>query len=154
VDSAPILNDNVYRILKQKYEHPIQFTSVEDYKQSLRSSYLLCSDQDIERLVATNIRIVDNRIFANTDSLFLKAILCEGGILRSENVWSLLRRLAMPVLVIQGELSSVLTDALVARMKHHLFGLRSIKIPRAGHSIMLDQPESLAKILELFFLTQ
>ena len=102
VDSAPILNDTVYRFLKHKYEHPTTFTSVEDYKTFLRSSYLLCSDRDIERLAATNIHVVDRRVFTNTDSLFLKAILCEGGILRSENVWPLLGRLVMPVLVIQG----------------------------------------------------
>ncbi|EGQ9933739.1 alpha/beta hydrolase [Vibrio vulnificus] len=154
VDSAPILNDTVYRFLKHKYERPTKFTSVETYKTFLRNSYLLCSDQDIERLAATNIRIVDRLIFTNTDSLFLKAILCEGGILRSENVWSLLGRLVMPVLVIQGELSSVLTDGIVTQMKTHLSSLRSVKIPRAGHSIMLDQPESLAKSLELFFITQ
>ncbi|PTV59198.1 alpha/beta fold hydrolase [Acinetobacter seifertii] len=154
VDSAPLLNDTVYRYLKQKYEYPTIFTSAEEYKTYLRSNYLLCSDQDIERLAATNIRIIDGRILTNTDPLFLKTILCEQGILRSENVWSLLGQLAMPVLVIQGELSSVLTNALVTQMKTHLPSLRFIKIPRAGHSIMLDQPEPLAKSLELFFITQ
>lgn len=153
VDAAPILNDQVYRFLKQKYEHPTAFTSVEDYKVFLRSNYLLCTEKDIDRLAATNIRMVGKQILPNTDPRFLKAALCEGGILRLENAWSLLERLVIPVLVIQGELSSVLTDALVARMRTHLSRLHAIKIPRAGHSIMLDQPKSLATSLELFLLT-
>ncbi len=154
VDSAPILTDDVYHVFKKKYEHPASFTSIEDYKQFLRSIYLFLSAQDIERLATTNVRIVDNRILTNTDPLFLQIVLREGGILRSSNVWAVLSQLVVPVLVIKGELSSVLTDALVAQMKSNLSSLRSITIPRAGHSVMLDQPESLAKSVELFFLTQ
>lgn len=58
--------------------------------------------------------------------------------------WALFDGLAnIPVLVLQGATSDILTDEIVARMQEHKPDLRHTKVAGRGHPLLLDEPESI-----------
>lgn len=61
-------------------------------------------------------------------------------------LWEQLR--GLPVLLIRGELSDVLTVQAVARMKGTHTGLHVCTVPHVGHAPMLDEPEAIAAIAQ------
>jgi pimeloyl-ACP methyl ester carboxylesterase len=63
------------------------------------------------------------------------------------NLWPMfdaLRR--VPVTVLRGELSDLLTPETLAKMAERHPMMESVTVPRVGHAPMLDEPESLAAI--------
>ncbi|MGQ7828696.1 alpha/beta fold hydrolase [Altererythrobacter sp. Z27] len=63
------------------------------------------------------------------------------------DLWPTFDALAnVPLLVLRGELSDVLSDATVKAMRARHPGMNAVTVPRVGHAPMLDEPESLAAI--------
>ncbi|MEE1877591.1 alpha/beta fold hydrolase [Altererythrobacter litoralis] len=63
------------------------------------------------------------------------------------DLWPAFDALAnVPLLVLRGELSDILSDASVKAMAARHPGMSSVTVPRVGHAPMLDEPESLAAI--------
>ncbi len=63
------------------------------------------------------------------------------------DLWPMFERLdTIPMLVLRGESSDILSRACVERMQHSHPGLVHVEIPRRGHAPMLDEPEALAAI--------
>jgi pimeloyl-ACP methyl ester carboxylesterase len=52
----------------------------------------------------------------------------------------------VPVLLLRGELSDLLSDATVAEMKRRVPSLEAVTVPGVGHAPMLDEPEAAAAI--------
>lgn len=52
----------------------------------------------------------------------------------------------VPVLLLRGELSDLLSDATVQEMKQRHPDMTAVTVPRVGHAPMLDEPESRAAI--------
>lgn len=66
------------------------------------------------------------------------------------NLWPAFEALAdVPLLVLRGELSDLLSEKTVAAMKQRHPGMRAVTVPRVGHAPMLDEAESLAAIESL-----
>jgi pimeloyl-ACP methyl ester carboxylesterase len=53
---------------------------------------------------------------------------------------------AIPVLVLRGELSDILSDETVKEMARTHPGMRALTVSRVGHAPMLDEPEALSAI--------
>lgn len=63
------------------------------------------------------------------------------------DLWPAFDALAnIPLLVLRGELSDILSEDTVATMGARHKGMRAVTVPRVGHAPMLDEPESLAAI--------
>lgn len=63
---------------------------------------------------------------------------------RSTDIWTLFRSLGpVPVLVLRGALSDVLSEDTVARMSGEHEGLKTAVIPDSGHPPSLSEPESI-----------
>jgi pimeloyl-ACP methyl ester carboxylesterase len=60
--------------------------------------------------------------------------------------WDSFRTMSMPILVLRGEISDILSDDILDRMAAVKPDLQRALIPRRGHAPMLDEPESLAAI--------
>ncbi|NOR20425.1 MAG: alpha/beta fold hydrolase [Xanthomonadales bacterium] len=60
--------------------------------------------------------------------------------------WDSFRTMSMPVLVLRGSISDILSDDIVDRMAAVKPDLHRALIPNRGHAPMLDEPESLAAI--------
>ena len=67
--------------------------------------------------------------------------------------WPFFRQLPpLPILVLRGALSDILSSATIERMKAAVPALQAVEIPNRGHVPLLDEPEALAAIDT--FLTQ
>jgi pimeloyl-ACP methyl ester carboxylesterase len=65
----------------------------------------------------------------------------------SRDLWPLWRALGeLPVLVLRGELSDLLTQEILERMAREKPDLQSVTIPNRGHAPLLDEPASVARI--------
>lgn len=63
------------------------------------------------------------------------------------NPWEMFDRLDdIPLLVLRGELSDLLTEDIVTRMLEINTGLQAVIIPGVGHAPLLDEPESVRSI--------
>ena len=63
------------------------------------------------------------------------------------DLWPVFAQLAaMPMLVIRGELSDILSPGVLGRMRREKPDLQSLTVPRRGHAPLLDEPEALAAI--------
>jgi pimeloyl-ACP methyl ester carboxylesterase len=56
--------------------------------------------------------------------------------------WECFRAMTMPTLLLQGELSDVLTDDIVQQMRTAKPDLLVVRVPGRGHAPLLDEPES------------
>ncbi len=62
-------------------------------------------------------------------------------------LWPVFARLAaVPMLVIRGELSDILSAGILERMHREKPDLESVTVPRRGHTPLLDEPEALPAI--------
>ena len=64
-----------------------------------------------------------------------------------DDPWGLFDGLAnIPLLVLQGATSDILTDELVARMQEHKPDLEHLRVADRGHPLLLDEPECIAAL--------
>ncbi|KUO52578.1 MAG: alpha/beta hydrolase [Sphingomonadales bacterium BRH_c3] len=74
----------------------------------------------------------------------------EAGGAAPPDLWPAFEALSdVPMLVLRGELSDLLSDETVAAMKARHPLMRAVTVPRVGHAPLLDEPVSLAAINEL-----
>jgi pimeloyl-ACP methyl ester carboxylesterase len=62
------------------------------------------------------------------------------------DTWDAFAGLTMPCLLLQGELSDVLTDDIVSRMRDRKPDLEVVRVPGRGHAPLLDEPIARAAI--------
>jgi pimeloyl-ACP methyl ester carboxylesterase len=62
------------------------------------------------------------------------------------DTWDAFAALTMPCLLLQGELSDVLTGNIVARMQERKPDLEVVLVPDRGHAPLLDEPIARAAI--------
>ncbi|MDB5693745.1 MAG: alpha/beta hydrolase [Alphaproteobacteria bacterium] len=63
------------------------------------------------------------------------------------DLWPAFRALdGVPALLVHGELSDLLSDATIERMRAEMPGLETVTIPRIGHAPTLEEPEAEAAI--------
>lgn len=62
------------------------------------------------------------------------------------DTWDAFRSVTMPCLLLQGALSDVLTDDIVARMQQAKPDLELLRVPERGHAPLLDEPLARAGI--------
>jgi pimeloyl-ACP methyl ester carboxylesterase len=66
------------------------------------------------------------------------------------DMWGALNALKdVPMAVVRGETSDILSEATLARMRQEHPDLEAVTIPRIGHAPTLDEPEALAAISRL-----
>lgn len=72
---------------------------------------------------------------------------------RTRALWQALRALRCPVLVVRGGLSAILSEKVAREMVDEVLADgRLVTLPRAGHGIMLDDGEGLARAIGEFIL--
>ena len=64
--------------------------------------------------------------------------------------WTLFGRIDCPILEVRGELSELVSDEIVERMKTINPQTRHVNVPSAGHNVIADQPVSFAEIALAF----
>lgn len=154
VDTGPALESSGSNHVVDEVESALRsFASVAEYRAWLGTIHALGSPALLDRLAATMlVRRLDGRFEPALDPGVLgdeapPEALAE----RTRALWRALRALSCPVLVVRGGLSAILSEKVAREMVDEVLADgRLVTLPRAGHGIMLDDGEGLARALAAF----
>jgi pimeloyl-ACP methyl ester carboxylesterase len=163
VDSGPDLDPRgVLRIRLDAEARPDpSFASVDEYARLLSGAYPLARPELVARLAQHGLRArSDGRLVPKTDPGIVarwRALDPDEAVRRSGEetalLWEALRGTACPALVIRGAASDVLSPETAERMAEEALPRGSLAVvPRAGHSVMIDNPEGFAEAVTRFVL--
>ncbi|MEZ4279699.1 MAG: alpha/beta hydrolase [Myxococcota bacterium] len=148
VDTGPSLDaSGSDHVLEEVDDALRSFGSVAEYRAWLASVHPAGDGELLDRLAEAGVvRRLDGRFEPALDP----GVLGEGGSPESlaettRALWRALGALECPVLVVRGGLSAILSEKVADEMvRQVLRDGRLVTLPRAGHGVMLDDPEGLA----------
>jgi pimeloyl-ACP methyl ester carboxylesterase len=152
VDAGPELDARGVLRIRLDAESNVDpsFGSLEEYERVLARAYPLARPEVVARLARHGLRPrADGRLVPKTDPAFAKnwgKVPPEEAARRSAEettiLWEALRGTPCPTLVVRGAASDVLSPETADRMADEALPRGSLAVvPRAGHSVMLDNPE-------------
>ncbi len=142
-------------------DKPASFASTSEYEGLLSRAYPLARPEVLARMARFGLRRgADGRLEPKTDPAFFRALEDES----SENatrraaeetvaLWEALARTPCPALVVRGAASDVLSPEVAERMAEETLPRGSlVVVSRAGHSVMVDNPEGFREAVTRFVL--
>ena len=162
VDSAPDLDARgTTRISLDVKQQDWSFASVADYQRVLERQYAATKPESLAKLAVHWTRQrPDGRFELKLDPGFMKArngSSAEDAKAWSEqeakHLWAALAVLPCPALVVRGAASDVMSAEVADKMVDDVMPNAKLEtVARAGHSVMLDNPEAFEKVLTAFVL--
>ena len=162
VDSAPELDARgTTRIRLDVQQQEPSFASREDYERILVRQYPATRPELLSKLAVHWTRQrPDGRFELKLDPAFMRGRrgMPEDDLARlsaeeAKHLWSALEKLPCPALVVRGAASDVLSADVADKMADEVLKQGKLEvIARAGHSVMLDNPEGFEKALSGFVL--
>jgi pimeloyl-ACP methyl ester carboxylesterase len=162
VDSAPDLDARgTTRISLDVKQQDWSFASVADYERVLQRQYAATRPEILAKLAVHWTRArADGRVELKLDPGFMKA---RAGVSAEElaawseqeakHLWAALAKLPCPALVVRGAASDVMSAEVADKMVDDVIPNAVLEtVARAGHSVMLDNPEAFEKALTGFVL--
>jgi pimeloyl-ACP methyl ester carboxylesterase len=162
VDAGPDLDARgVLRIRLDVEQSDPSFGSLAEVERALARAYPLARPEVVARMARHGTRRrEDGRFERKTDPRFgagperltpeelVKRMRAE-----SDALWADLRRVSCPALVVRGAASDILSADTAERMAEEALIRGSLaEIPRAGHSVMIDNPDAFAEAITRFAL--
>jgi pimeloyl-ACP methyl ester carboxylesterase len=123
------------------------------YAEELRESYALADESMLQDVAAHGVRAAGRGGYVSKLDPEVRTRLDPSPTARSDAVlgfWSALAMLRCPTLVVRGELSAALRRESAVRMTRTLARGSLEQIPRAGHAVMLDNPEAFGRVAARF----
>lgn len=148
VDTGPTLDASGSDHVLDEVDNALRsFASVAEYRAWLATIHPSGDAELLDRLAESGVvRRLDGRYEPALDP----GVLGEGGTPESlaettRTLWRALGSLECPVLVVRGGLSAILSEKVAEEMVEQVLrDGRLVTLPRAGHGIMLDDPDGLA----------
>ncbi len=137
------------------------FASEVEYRELLARSYPAAGREQLQRLARHGLRArPDGRFEPKLDPAWFRgragageAALREREARLTRELWEALARVPCPALVVRGAASDVVSADVADRMAGEVLAQgRLVGIPRAGHSVMVDNPEACRAALSAFVL--
>lgn len=136
------------------------FASEAEYRALLARNYPAAGRAQLERLARHGLRQrPDGRFEPKLDPQWFRGRRSAGVTEQRERearltreLWDALARVPCPTLVIRGAASDVVSPEVAERMEETLAQGRLLIVPRAGHSVMVDNPEACRDALAAFAL--
>jgi len=134
--------------------------SAAEYEAALARAYPLARPEVLARLARHGLRRRDDgRLEPKTDPAFFRAWRDEDAAAAARRsaeetaaLWSALAATPCPALVVRGAASDVLAPEVAERMAEELPRGQLAVVPRAGHSVMIDNPEGFRDAVARFVL--
>src|SRR5215472_6182066 len=163
VDAGPELDARgVSRIRSDAVSgKPASFASAEEYEVFLSHAYPLARPEVLARMAQFGLRRgTDGRLEPKTDPAFFRSFEDESSqdaarraAEETAALWTALSRTLCPTLVVRGAASDVLSPEVADRMAEDVLPRGSlVVVPRAGHSVMVDNPEGFREAVTSFVL--
>lgn len=139
------------------------FASIEEYGRLLALYYPAAQPAALQRMARHGLRRrEDGRFVLKVDPALRGASFSgppgeaeERERLMMQAQWDALRRVACPALVVRGAASDVFSAETAERMVDEVLAQgRLATVPRAGHSVMTDNPEGFRDAVAAFVLTE
>jgi 3-oxoadipate enol-lactonase len=86
-------------------------------------------------------------LLANNQTGIARAL---GGVIEREGVYEKLGKISVPTLVIVGEQDVATVPAKAERLRDGIPGARLVRIPNAGHTSTVEEPEAVSRAIEQF----
>ncbi|MCJ9700071.1 MULTISPECIES: alpha/beta fold hydrolase [unclassified Bradyrhizobium] len=117
------------------------YASVAEYAKFLEASRPMTSRAILQRLADDSMtRQPDGTFRLNRDPALANGSGAKDD--SDDTSWDQLRSVRCPTLILRGARSSVLSKSLAERMREQIAGARLQTIARAGHNVMLDDPDA------------
>lgn len=162
VDAGPDLDPRgVLRIRLDAQQADPTFGSTAEYERVLALAYPLAKPDTLARMARHGLRLrSDGRLERKTDPRFgapraglSSEALAERMRAESSALWADLSRVSCPALVVRGAASDVLSADTAERMANEVLAQGTLaEVPRAGHSVMIDNPVDFADAIARFAL--
>ena len=162
VDSAPELDARgTTRIRLDVQQQEPSFASLRDFERILQRQYPATRPEILAKLAVHWTRArPDGRLELKLDPAFMRGRrgaseeeLARWSAEEAKHLWAALEKLPCPALVVRGAASDVLSADVADKMADEVLKQGRLEvIPRAGHSVMLDNPEAFEKALAGFIL--
>ncbi len=162
VDTGPDLDPRgVTRIRLETGRQTLAFESTAAYEELLGSLYPSARPETLARLAITGLRpLSDGRYERKLDPALSRrheSVSSEEwrawADAETKVLWDALARIPCPILIVRGAASDVLSSDTAERMVEAAPRATLVEIPRASHSVMLDNPEGLRSAVAEFALT-
>lgn len=163
VDSGPEVDlRGALRIRLDAEQAPESFASEEEFARHLARAYPLASGEVVARMAHHLLRPDgDGRYRVRMDARLRRATGREPEAerawqeARSRELWDALARIPCPTLVIRGAASDVLSPEVAERMAEEVLADGRLEVvPRASHSVVIDNPEAFREAVTRFALTE
>jgi pimeloyl-ACP methyl ester carboxylesterase len=162
VDSAPELDARgTTRIRLDVQQQDPSFASLSDYEKVLQRQYPVTKPEMLNKLAGHWAQQrPDGRFELRLDPAFMRGRsgqseeeLARWSETEAKHLWSALEKLPCPALVVRGAASDVLSADVADKMADDVLKNGKLEVvARAGHSVMLDNPEAFEKALAGFVL--
>jgi pimeloyl-ACP methyl ester carboxylesterase len=163
VDAGPELDARgVSRIrMDAVSEKAASFASAAEYEVVLSRAYPLARPEVLARMARFGLRrAADGRLEPKTDPAFFRSWehepaedVARRATEETQVLWAALARTSCPALVVRGAASDVLSPEVADRMADEVLPRGSLAVvPRAGHSVMVDNPEGFLEAVTGFVL--
>jgi pimeloyl-ACP methyl ester carboxylesterase len=138
------------------------FGSVAEYARALTLAYPEATPQAIDRMARHGLTQREDGLFELKMDPALRGFVASGqtstegdDVLSPEAQWKALGRIPCPTLVVRGAASDILSPDTADRMADEVIpDARLAVVPRAGHSVMTDNPEGFEEALAGFLLAE
>ena len=154
VDTGPALNMHGLEQVTEGIAGALRsYESLAAFRSTLDIQYPLAPESVLDQLATHSlVQRIDGRFEPRLDPGLLATGLTPQALHRLEqDLWMGLSNIKAPTLIVRGAHSSLLPAETVERMREQISGAtQSITIEGAGHSVMLDASEPLARALASF----
>ena len=161
IDAAPEVSPEASaKILNDALAMPQQFESYDAYNAYLKSLYVLASDSAIDRLMLFGLRQLKNTYYAKMDPAFAPNLWHQSPEMQEqekskgplvEKLWESLAKVKAPVLLLRGQASAVLTQAMAESLIENTLREGELRtVSRSGHALMIDNPQECSAYISEF----
>ena len=151
VDFGPqIERAGAKKVLTGVVQRPLGFRSREEAKDYFVQANPNRSQEDIERSISHSLRLnwADKLVWKHDPELFW--ITGSAGAREVPLLWDSCARITCPTLIMRGETSNILGPDTMDKMVTVMPNAKSVEIPRAGHSVHVDQPDEFERVVREF----
>lgn len=145
IDFGPEISPGIRLAYDTELRHRLRrYTSVAEYAYYLTTLLPLVSPETLLRLALQNLQGQEGnfQIKYNLNKTHTAEI--------QTDQWVLIRRIAVPTLLVRGAGSAVLSDKVAKRMTNENPLLQLVTLPMCGHSVVLEAPKELLHFIFSF----
>lgn len=161
VDAGPEVSPEAGdRLVNDVMQLPDCHADAQSYRDCLARIYLMADTEALAHVASFGLRVERGRLRSKTDPSFTPGIWHKNPEFRridkkkgelSACLWKALGMLEMPVHIVRGQASSILEHSLALKMVKVLGDRGRLSVvPRAGHAVMLDNPDQSAVLIAQF----